>query len=120
MPAERASRMTAIQIVVAYVSVSLIALATAEPVMAILPASVSLAITCLLGPIGVLQFFGLNIDHYFRQAMMLYLPATTLLMGSLFLANRESRALKVSGYVLALLVWALCGYVMFLVRYYGH
>jgi hypothetical protein len=115
----RAPRMTAIQIGTAYVSVSLVALATADPIMTILPAGVSLAITCLLGPIGALQFLGPNIE-YFRPAMMLYLPATALLAVSPFLARRESRALKASGYVLALAVWILPGYVMFQVRYFDH
>lgn len=112
--------MTTKHIVIAYFSASLIALLTATPILFFLPAGVSLAIVCLLGPLSAIQYLGLNFGYFFRPAMELYLPATLLLAGALFLAKRKRRSLRVSGYLLALVVWVLCGYVMFQVRYYGN
>ena len=103
--------MKPLPVVIGYFGLSLIVLLTAKAIV-VLPAGVSLAIVCLLGPIGAIQYLGLNFWYFLKPAMGLYLPAALLLGGALFLATRKRRSLGVSGYLLASIVWVLSGYVM--------
>jgi len=110
--------MKARSLVIAYFLTSFVVLCSAR-LLNHLPTGLSLTIDCLLGPIGAVQYLGLNFLPFFKPALTLYLSATLLLGGCLFLVSRRRRSLWAIGYILALAVWVFCAYIMFQLHYYG-
>lgn len=111
--------MNARNLLITYFVLSLVVVLAARPILLSLDASILFVLLWILGPLGFMYLAGIGADGGFLKAMILYLPATVLLLGCLFLFRNRHKWIKRLALPMAIAVWIGCGYIMSQIAFYG-
>jgi hypothetical protein len=79
-----------------------------------------IVLACLLGPLEFLAYIAVYPSGYWRPALMLYVPATLLLLTAVSFTQHSNRAGRLAASCVGAGIWIAAAYANALLRIYGH